>query len=296
MESLLVVPHSFRSQRTLRRPAVVHGHGLFGGADVTLRFLPADENHGIVFERVDLAAPVRIPATIASLVKMPRRTAIASGGASVQMIEHVMAALAGLQVDNCLVQLDAPEPPGGDGSALFLADALWEAGFESQSAPRSIHAVQQSVVVEERSGSRISVAPTRDGSYRVSYSLDYGACAIPPQSFDVVLTPESFIEQVAFARTFILEEEVKFLQAQGIGLRATPQSLLVFGPGGVIDNRLRAPDECARHKVLDCIGDFALIGSGLSGDFRADRSGHHANHEVVRQLLRGAADSATAAA
>lgn len=296
MESFLVVPHSFRSQRTLRRPAVVHGHGLFGGADVTLRFLPADENHGIVFERVDLAAPVRIPATIASLVKMPRRTAIASGGASVQMIEHVMAALAGLQVDNCLVQLDAPEPPGGDGSALFLADALWEAGFESQSAPRSIHAVQQSVVVEERSGSRISVAPTRDGAYRVSYSLDYGACAIPPQSFDVVLTPESFIEQVAFARTFILEEEVKFLQAQGIGLRATPQSLLVFGPGGVIDNRLRAPDECARHKVLDCIGDFALIGSGLSGDFRADRSGHHANHEVVRQLLRGAADSATAAA
>ncbi len=172
------LPHSAHSAAPAA-PAVVHGYGLFGGADVTLRFLPADENHGIVFERVDLSAAVRIPATIASLVKMPRRTAIAAGGASVQMIEHVMAALAGLQVDNCLVQLDAPEPPGGDGSALFLADALWEAGFESQPAPRSIRVVEQSVVVEERSGSRISVAPTRDGSYRVSYSLDYGACAIP---------------------------------------------------------------------------------------------------------------------
>lgn len=285
-----------RPQRSLRRSAEVRGYGLFGGADVTLRFLPAEENHGIVFERVDLACPIRIPATIDSLVKLPRRTAIAAQGASVQMIEHVLSALAGLQVDNCLVQLDAPEPPGGDGSSLFLADALWEAGFETQSALRACHAVQHSIVVEEIGGRRISVAPTRDGSYRVSYALDYGQSAIPPQTFQVTLTPETYIQEIAFARTFILEEEVQALQSQGVGLRATPQNLLIFGKSGVIDNRLRAPDECARHKVLDCIGDFALIGTDLAGDFRADRSGHHTNHEVVRQLMKGAADFAQAAA
>ena len=285
-----------RLQRTLRRPALVRGFGLFGGADVTLAFLPAPENHGIVFERVDLAQPVRIPATIANLVHLPRRTAIASGGATVQMIEHVLSALVGLAVDNTLIQIDAPEPPGGDGSSLFLADALWEAGFETQSAARAVHAVQQSIVVEEQPGRRVSVAPTRDGSYRVRYSLDYGHPAIPPQTFDTVVTPETYIEQVAFARTFILEEEVRALQSQGIGLRASPQNLLVFGKNGPIENRLRAPDECARHKVLDCIGDFALIGTDLAGDFRADRSGHHTNHEVVRQLLRASAESTAAAA
>jgi len=285
-----------RPQRTIRRPALVRGFGLFGGADVTLAFLPAPENHGIVFERVDLAEPVRIPATIANLVHLPRRTAVASQGVAVQMVEHVLSALAGLWIDNTLIQIDAPEPPGGDGSSLFLADALWEAGLETQSAPRACHAVDRSLVVEEQPGRRISVAPTRDGSYRVSYVLDYGHPAIPPQRFETVITPETYIEQIAFARTFVLEEEVRALQAQGIGLRASPQNLLVFGRSGPIDNRLRAPDECARHKVLDCIGDFALIGTDLAGDFRADRSGHHTNHEVVRQLLRASAESTAAAA
>lgn len=285
-----------RSQRTIRRPAVVCGFGLFGGADVTMTFLPAPENHGVVFERIDLARPARIPATIENVIRLPRRTAVAAGGTSVQMIEHVMSALAGLQIDNTLIQIDAPEPPAGDGSALFLADALWEAGIEAQSAPRFRHVVDRTLVVEEKSGSRVSIAPTRDGSYGISYSLDYGHPAIPPQYVSVTISPETYLEQIAFARTFILEEEVRALQAQGIGLRATPQNILVFGASGVIDNRLRAADECARHKILDCLGDFALIGCDLAGDFRADRSGHHTNQEVVRQLLRTSAESTAAAA
>ena len=285
-----------RSQRTIRRPAVVRGFGLFGGADVTLTFLPAPEDHGIVFERIDLAEPVRIPATIEHVIRLPRRTAIAAGGTSVQMTEHVIPALAGLQIDNTLIQIDAPEPPGGDGSALFLADALWEAGLEAQSAPRRCHSVDRTLVVEEQSGSRVSIAPTRDGAYRVSYSLDYNHPAIPAQHFSAVISPETFLDQIAFARTFVLEEEVRALQSQGIGLRATPRNILVFGRDGVIENRLRAPDECARHKLLDCLGDFALIGCDLAGDFRADRSGHHTNQEVVRQLLRTSAESTAAAA
>ncbi len=131
------------------------------------------------------------------------------------MVEHVLSALAGLWIDNTLIQIDAPEPPGGDGSSLFLADAPWEAGLETQSAPRACHAVDRSLVVEEQPGRRISVAPTRDGSYRVSYVLDYGHPAIPPQRFETIITPETYIEQIAFARTFVLEEEVRRLQAQG---------------------------------------------------------------------------------
>jgi UDP-3-O-[3-hydroxymyristoyl] N-acetylglucosamine deacetylase len=285
-----------RRQRTIRRPAELHGFGLFGGADVTIRFLPAPDDHGIVFERTDLAIPVRIPAVISNVIKVPRRTAIAAGGTNVQMIEHVMSALAGLWIDNCLVQLDAPEPPCGDGSSLAIAEALWEAEIVELSRPRASCAVTQSIVVEESSGSRISIAPSRQGAYSVSYALDYGDSVVRPRTFQCVVTPETYIEQVAFARTFVLEEEVVALKSMGFGLRATPQNLLVFGKQGIIENRLRAPDECARHKLLDCIGDFALIGTDLAGDFRADRSGHHANQEVVRQILKLSADSAAAAA
>ncbi len=274
-----------RNQRTISRAASVKGVGLFGGADVSLRFLPAGEDFGIAFQRVDLAESCPVPAVIDAVVPRPRRTAIARGAAVIETIEHVMASLAGLQIDNCLVQLDAPEPPAGDGSAQIFVDALLNAGIDEQGAPRKRLVVSNKVQVFELDHrTEISAAAAPDGSLSITYELDYGHPYIPTQSATVSITPQTFLDAVAFARTFVLEDEVAALQKQGYGLRMTPQNLLVFGPQGVLDNRLHTPDECARHKILDAIGDLALIGCDLVGRFRAQRSGHRHTHELVRNL------------
>jgi UDP-3-O-acyl N-acetylglucosamine deacetylase len=274
-----------RSQRTIGRAAVVSGIGFLTGADVTLRFLPAAAGHGIAFLRTDKLCAPPIPALVSNTVPRARRTAIARCGVVVEMVEHVMAALAGLQVDNCLVELNGSEPPGCDGSSLPFAEALLDAGIVDQGASRDQLDLAQTVsVTGETSDQTVRGLPSDDGKLHISYTLDYGAeSPIGRQQYSVILTPETFIAQIAFARTFLLEHEARALQAQGYGKRTTARDLLLFGKQGVIDNTLRCPDECARHKILDCIGDLALAGCDLSGCIEAHRSGHQLNAEFVRR-------------
>lgn len=279
-----------RAQRTLRREATTAGIGFVTGADVSLRFVPAPANSGIVFQRVDLAGKPVIPATLDYLVPRSRRTGIAAKGASVDLIEHVMAALAGLQIDNCLVQVDAPEMPGFDGSCLPVVDCLMQADFETQAAIKPQLVVTDTCTLQGDDGSLLKAKPAIGlGGLTITYLLDYGLDAvIHPQLHTFNLTPEGFIRDIAFARTFVLESEVAALKAQGIGKRSTAKDLLVFGANGVIDNELKAADECARHKLLDCIGDFALTGCDIQGFFHAWRTGHRQNHEMMKQLMAGA--------
>ncbi len=275
-----------RHQRTLSRPANYRGFGFLSGADVSLSFFPASENSGIRFQRVDLAGTEPIPATLEFVVPRQRRTAISNGHATVELIEHVMAALAGLQIDNCLVQLDAPEPPGADGSCLPFVQVLLEAGITEQTALREILVIRDEARTQPTTdGSEISVGPIFRRTLIVSYELDYGSRSpIKPQLLTFEFSPETFVANIAFARTFILESEVAALKAQGYGSRVTEKDLLIFGPEGVLGNQLRAPDECVRHKILDCIGDFALLGCDLHGHFRAYRSGHNLNHAICQKV------------
>lgn len=274
-----------RRQNTIERPATLTGYGLFGGIDVTLEFLPAPEFHGLVFQRVDLPGGPRIPAHVACVVPQPRRTALAREGALVEVTEHVLAALAGLHIDNCLIRLNAPEPPNGDGSARHFVDALLGAGIVEQNAFRPTLHVPGGIVVGNAGQSQITGSPAGRG-FRVSYRLDYGQAPVPRQTLVIDVTPESFLNSIASARTFILESEVDALRARGVGLRTTAQDLIVFREDGtIIDNSLRFPDECVRHKILDCIGDLALAGADMIGEIHAFRSGHQQNHEVVRQLM-----------
>ena len=251
---------------------------------MTLRFLPAEEDFGVAFQRVDLPGTPPIPATLEHVVPRQRRTAISNGAASVELIEHVMAALAGLQIDNCLVQLDAPEAPGADGSSLDFVKTLLDADFDEQSAPREIHVIGDSFSVRgDDDRSEISVGPVFRRTLVVSYELDYGPRSpIKPQLLTFEFSPETFVTDLAFARTFILESEIASLKSQGYGSRVTAADLLIFGPAGVIGNELRTADECVRHKILDCLGDFALLGCDLHGHFRAYRSGHNLNHAICR--------------
>lgn len=274
-----------RPQRTLARPAEVRGYGLFGGRAVVLRLLPAPEHHGIAFQRIDLPGAPRIPALVGYVQPRLRRTALVRGEAIVEVIEHVMAALGGLRIDNCLVQLDAPEPPGCDGSSEAFVSALIDAGIVEQRAPRRICRIEhQEVISNPAGGGFLEFAPASRDSLTITCEIDYPGTPIGAQSFRTEVTPEMFVTQVSFARTFVLEREVEGLRAQGLGLRATTDDLLVFGPDGPIDNELHAGNECARHKLLDCIGDFALLGCDLIGEIRAHQSGHALNHELVRRL------------
>ncbi|MEW4487512.1 UDP-3-O-acyl-N-acetylglucosamine deacetylase [Thalassoglobus sp. JC818] len=277
-----------RRQRTIARTAKVSGYGLFGGIDVSLEFCPADPDVGIVFERTDLTSAATIPALIEFVVPQSRCTMIQSPGGSVQVIEHVMAALAGLQIDNCLVRIDAPEPPACDGSSQAFVEALLSADIVEQDVSRACVELTETLVVVEDDFVGIGAQPPRQREYEIGFLLDYGDGPISQQSDSFVLTPEVFIQEIASCRTFVLESEVRELQKQGIGKRSTPQNVLVFGEDGIVENSLRFENECARHKILDCIGDFALLGCDLAGRFVATRSGHRLNHAMIRAIRKQA--------
>ncbi len=275
-----------RPERTIARTTEVRGFGFFRGADVTLRFNPADAGTGVVFVRTDLAGRPTVPVRTAMVIPSQRRTTIERGEACVEMIEHVMAALAGLRIDNCIIQIDAGECPGGDGSSQAFVEALDRAGVVEQDRMRQALVIER--VVSVREGNAILAAhPGTPDTLTLSYHLDYGQDSpIAPQSFCVGLSPESFRDELAASRTFVLESEADALRAQGIGTRATAADLLIFGRDGVIGNELRYADECARHKTLDMVGDLALLGFDLHGFIVAHRSGHQTNHALARRLLR----------
>ena len=275
-------------QQTLARPALIAGHGLFHGIDVKVRLCPAKPDTGIVFRRVDLKDRPEVAAHVDNVRSAARRTVLASrSGAVVETVEHLMAALAGLQVDNCLIEINAVEVPAVDGSSMPFCEAILAAGLTQQSAERLLLTVETSQGVNDRAGEQwIEVIPAYDENATVDYRLDYGPEAvIASQSFSVELTPEAFLRGIAAARTFVLEHEVAALQQMGFGRHLTGRDLVVFdADGSVIDNKLRWPDEPVRHKILDCIGDLALSGRLFVGRVVARRSGHKLNHVMAKTL------------
>jgi UDP-3-O-acyl N-acetylglucosamine deacetylase len=277
---------SYRYQRTIRRSVEVQGIGFLTGAMVRLRFLPAPPGTGAVFIRTDLRPRLRVPARLAEVSGTQRRTTLGQPPGQVGLVEHVLAALAGLRIDNCLVELNAPEPPGLDGSARQFVEALRAAEPVLQSERRAVCTVDAPILVQQN-GATLSLHPG-DDTLTISYLLDYGLhSAIGWQMHTQVLTPEGFANEIACCRTFILEEEAAELRRQGLGVRTTTADLLVFGPRGPIDNRLRFANEPARHKILDIVGDLSLLEHDLRGHIVAYRSGHPLNVELVRCLTQG---------
>lgn len=278
--------HSYRPQRTIAQSAEVVGVGFLTGATVRLRFLPAAPDTGIVFVRTDLPGRPQIPARVEQVVDTQRRTTLGRSSAQIGLVEHVLAALSGLRIDNCCVELNAPEPPGMDGSARGFVEALAKSGTVLQPGRRAVWTVDKPVVVKSGNAT-LAIHPSDEATLRISYLLDYGLPSpIGWQAHTHTITPERFVNGLADARTFILESEVEMLRRQGLGARTTAADLIVFGPHGPIDNTLRYANEPARHKVLDVVGDLALLGDGLCGHVVAYRSGHPLNVELVQTLRR----------
>ena len=275
---------SYRAQQTIGRPAEIRGIGFLTGADVRLRFVPAPPNNGIVFVRSDLGPGAVIPARIEYVTGTKRRTTLGKAPLFVSLVEHVLAALAGLHIDNCFVEVNAPEPPGLDGSALGFVTVLRQAGIRIQPARRAVYAPTSSIVVRQQ-GATLALHPGEAAELRVSYLLNYGMRSpIIPQIYTEAICPESFANELAACRTFLLEEEAVELRRQGLGARTSVRDLLVFSAAGPIATALRFGNEPARHKVLDILGDLCLWGHDLHGHVVAYRSGHPLNVELVRTL------------
>lgn len=274
----------YRNEHTIASTCEVRGRGYWSGQDVCVRFHPAPISTGVVLVRSDLDGHPTCQAKIAFADGIQFRTNLVDGEAKFEMVEHLMAALAGLEIDNCIVEISACELPGLDGSSSGFVQCLQSAGLIIQAATKSLLVIEEAFTVE-LDDARIEVSPSPDGSTYFGYSLDYGpSSCIPRQSFQFNCSPRSFARQVAAARTFVTLEQAEQLRASGVAAHVTNQDLLVIGDRGVVDNEYRFRNECARHKTLDLIGDLSLAGVDLVGRFQSDRGGHRLNAVVTARL------------
>lgn len=278
-----------RSQQTVRRSVVVAGKGYWSGRLNRVEIGPAPAGAGVEFVCGHTAPEVRLAATVDNRVDAVARTNLEAGGVRIEMVEHLLSALAALEVDCCTVSLTAEELPRLDGSSRAFVEAIDDAGVVPLGAPAL------PIVVDERmrvgdDEAWIEVLPPRFPGLSVDYVLDYGPGPIGRQEFSIEITPDSYRHELAAARTFITIDEADRLRAAGLGLDVSMQDLVVFGPQGPVDNRLRWPDECVRHKVLDLVGDLALAGRPIHGHVRAYRSGHRLNAALAATLVQAAVE------
>jgi len=270
-------------QQTIQKQVELFGRGLFTGLPVTLRFKPAAPNSGITFVRCDQSQPVAIAARIENLTKRARRTALRNGTVSIETAEHCLAAAAGLEIDNLEIELDNAELPAADGSSRPFVDALLQAGITGQTVERRPVEIRETVRVTD-GDAELLAWPSDDHRLDIIYELDYGDGPVGRQIHHCALDRETFLNEIAPARTFVTDGEAAELTAAGVGTHLTYQDILVIGPGGPIENAYRFPDECVRHKILDLIGDLLLLGRPLRGRIYARKSGHNLNHELVRKI------------
>lgn len=267
-------------QHTVSRMSTFSGVGLHTGAPVTARLLPAEPDTGILFRRTD--ADVEIPALVENVVETSFATVLAARGVRLSTVEHFMAALYAMEIDNAIVEVDGPELPVLDGSALAVARAVAEAGAEPQGRRRRFLRVWENARIR-RNGSLVALAPS--GDLQVLVTVDFPGTAIGRQWARYTLTPETFLREIAPARTFVLREQIEGLWKAGLAKGGSLDNAIVV-EGGEIHNAegLRFPNEFARHKLLDFVGDLSLLGRPVRGTFVAFRPGHTVNRAVTEHL------------
>jgi len=271
-------------QKTIVNQVTLKGVGIHTGNQANVTFKPAEADSGVTFIRTDIPGAPRIKADVGSLLLAPkfsRRSSIGNDQAQVQTIEHLMAALSSLGIDNIDIQIDNNEVPGLDGSAINFLEALEKAGLADQDKPRYVYTVKEPICIQEGSSS-IAILPAKE--FKVSYTLNYDHPMLAAQFLEITVNAESFKTALSSARTFCLESEAGELQSQGLGLGANYENTLVVGKAGVIKNKLRFNDEFVRHKILDLIGDLYLAGCPLCGHVIALKSGHSLNLKLAQKI------------
>jgi UDP-3-O-[3-hydroxymyristoyl] N-acetylglucosamine deacetylase/3-hydroxyacyl-[acyl-carrier-protein] dehydratase len=271
-------------QQTLVKPAGFSGTSLHTGEKVSLKLQPAPVDHGIKFKRKDLQDEPTIDAKIDNLKTVERATTIGEGPVRVHTVEHVLAALSAMGVDNAVVEMDANEPPIGDGSAQPYVDLIKRAGVATQEAPRKIFHVREPMHLESKSGALLVLLPNDE--FHISCT-QAGPNHRFTQYLSIEITPAVFEREIAPARTFVYYEEVEPLMEKNLIKGGSLENAVVLRGDAVLSKEpLRFADEFVRHKILDIIGDFALIGARIRGHVIAVKPGHAANAEMARALAR----------
>jgi UDP-3-O-[3-hydroxymyristoyl] N-acetylglucosamine deacetylase/3-hydroxyacyl-[acyl-carrier-protein] dehydratase len=281
-------------QKTIKNPATLSGVGLHSGKTIHMTIKPAKDNEGITFVRVDLPGKPQVKVTACNAVtdeQLSRCTAVEAQGVRIYTVEHVLAALNGLGIDNAVIEIDGEEVPGLDGSSLEFVKALEHSGAVEQESEKNVFVIKEPIVVSNKNAT-IAIIP--HDQLDISYTLDYDHPLLRSQFFAQSIDQVSFIKNLAPARTFCLESEVNEIKAHGLAKGANYQNTLVMSAKGPLENALRFPDECARHKVLDIVGDLYLLGYAVKGAVFATKSGHRLNRTLVKKIDAQRRSSATA--
>ena len=298
-------------QRTIAKEVSMKGTGLHTGTECILTFKPAPENHGIKFVRADLGGKPEIPAIADNVVDVSRGTTIGIGEAKVHTVEHVLAAIVGHQIDNIIIEVAGIEPPVGDGSSLLFCEALQKAGFEQQTVPKDYLIIDQTIMHHE-DDNQIDIVALPLDNYRVTVMVDYQNPALGSQHTGLFDLEKEFVKEFAPARTFCFLSEVEELADQNLIKGGDLNNAIVIidhdlnkkeyknlssklglkeemftGDNGILNNKkLRFRNEPVRHKLLDLMGDLALIGAPVKAQILAARPGHKANVEFAKQVRK----------
>ena len=268
-------------QRTLKRSLSCAGIGLHSGRKVTLSLKPAPAGTGIRFRRTDLGG-VEIPARVSHVGAVAYATQLKLGEARVETVEHLLAALASARIDNAVIELNTPEVPIMDGSSAPFIYLVQEAGVRTLAEPRKYLKVTRPVTLT-RGDKQIALFPS--DHFKVSYTIGFDHPLLRHQTRTIVLTEDSFIEDIAPARTFTFLKEVEMLRQNGLALGGSLDNAIVIGDTGVLNSSLRFEDEFVRHKILDLVGDFALLGHPVIAHAVVHRGGHALHTAMAAQLL-----------
>lgn len=270
-------------QYTLRAPCHLYGAGLHTGKPAQVTLLPAPPDTGVWFRLFAGGRQVEFPATHASVVRTTLSTCLGRDGLEVCTVEHLLAALAGLEIDNVVIETDGQEIPAMDGSAQPFVARIMEVGRQVQPAPRRFIKVLAPIQVEQ-GDKHAALVPSVALAY--SFLIEFDNPGIQTQSLKLFLTPQTFAAQLAKARTFGFIEELQNLQRRGLALGAGLENAVGLDPQGAVLNEggLRYRDEFVRHKILDAIGDLSLAGAPILAEYRGIKSGHHLNHRLLQRM------------
>jgi UDP-3-O-[3-hydroxymyristoyl] N-acetylglucosamine deacetylase len=272
-----------KNQRTLADSVRCRGIGLHSGREVVMVIHPAPENHGIKFMRSDLPDNPVIPARFNCVVDTSLATVVGTDGIIVSTVEHLMASLAGLSIDNALVELSAYEIPVMDGSAGPFTDTIMSAGIKNQEAPRHFFHLKKPIVLEEQDR---FVGAYPDSTFRITCEIDFDHPVIMQQTCTIEVTDTAFQCEVSSARTFGFLREVELLKNYGLARGGSLDNAIVVDEDKILNSDgLRFQDEFVRHKLLDCIGDFSLLGMPILAHIVTKKSGHTFNHAFLKKFF-----------
>lgn len=270
-------------QKTLRSPCHIHGTGLHSGQEARIALLPASPNHGVVFRVREQGRQVEIPARFDFIKHTKLNTTLGRGDTKICTVEHIMAALAGLEIDNVIIVTQGSEIPSMDGSAQPFVSRIMEVGRKVQPALRQYLKIL--APIEVQNGSKLAgLYPSDCTEY--SFLIDFENPAIKTQSYHIQLNSQNFVSHIAKARTFGFMSELEQLKAQGLAKGAGLENAVGLNSDGLVLNSdgLRYKDEFVRHKVLDAIGDISLSGHQIIGEYRGIKSGHWLNSKLLKAL------------